>query len=99
MEDWYMELSICGPFGVRNVVRLPIDTYFAQEHMNIPPPLPELTGFAEGARVLHRRKVRKEVFDDAAGRLGKVLAERMEDAEGWHGAHRIENATLSLEGE
>ena len=40
--------------------------------------------------VLKRREFRKDLFQDEARRLGALLAERMEDKEGWHGVERQE---------
>lgn len=48
------------------------------------------------AKVLEQRAFRKDLFTTAAKRLGTLLAERMEDAEGWHDESRIEPAREQL---
>ena len=48
--------------------------------------------------MMHVREMRKDLFIKAATRLGALLAERMEDAEGWHDASRIEPARRQLGG-
>lgn len=50
-------------------------------------------------RLMRVREFRKDLFIHAARRLGALLAERMEDAEGWHDASRIEPARKQLGGE
>ncbi len=42
--------------------------------------------------ILRRREFRKDLLIEAATLLGARLAERMEDAEGWHDTSRIETA-------
>jgi hypothetical protein len=49
-------------------------------------------------RLMKVREFRKHLFIHAAERLGALLAERMEDAEGWHDAERIEPARKQLGG-
>lgn len=49
-------------------------------------------------RLMKVREFRKSLFIRAAERLGALLAERMEDAEGWHDASRIEPARRQLGG-
>lgn len=49
-------------------------------------------------RMMKVREFRKDLFIQAANRLGALLAERMEDAEGWHDASRIEPAREQLGG-
>lgn len=49
-------------------------------------------------RLMKVREFRKNLFIRAAERLGALLAERMEDAEGWHDASRIEPARRQLGG-
>lgn len=57
--------------------------------------------FEQVVEVMRTKHLRKELFIAEATRLGTLLAERMEDAEGWHDASRIEpaKAQLSREGE
>lgn len=49
-------------------------------------------------QLMKTREFRKRLFIEAATRLGALLAERMEDAEGWHDASRIEPARKQLSG-
>jgi hypothetical protein len=50
-------------------------------------------------RMMRTREFRKALFIQAAERLGTLLAERMEDAEGWHDTGRIEPARRQLGGD
>lgn len=54
--------------------------------------------FDSTVRLMKVRQYRKDLFIHAAERLGALLAERMEDAEGWHDASRIEPAREQLGG-
>lgn len=49
-------------------------------------------------RLMKTREFRKSLFIQMATRLGALLAERMEDAEGWHDASRVEPARKQLGG-
>lgn len=54
----------------------------------------------EGAvEIMRTKELRKHLFIDAAKQLGTLLAERMEDAEGWHDPERIESARKQLGGQ
>lgn len=55
-------------------------------------------GMDQTVRLMKVREFRKSLFIRAAERLGALLAERMEDAEGWHDASRIEPARRQLGG-
>lgn len=55
-----------------------------------------LVSLADAAEIIRRREFRKEALRASASRLGAMLAERMEDAEGWHDESRIEPARQSL---
>lgn len=46
--------------------------------------------------VLRQKKYRKDLFISECKRLGTLLAERMEDAEGWHDESRVEPARAQL---
>lgn len=54
------------------------------------------TEFSVAVEVLRTKHLRKETFIAEAKRLGTLLAERMEDAEGWHDHSRIEPAKAQL---
>ena len=46
--------------------------------------------------VLRQKKYRKDMLIAECKRLGTLLAERMEDAEGWHDESRVEPARAQL---
>ena len=54
--------------------------------------------FNSAVTLMRVKEFRKELFKQTARRLGALLAERMEDAEGWHDAERIETARRQLGG-
>ncbi len=58
-----------------------------------------LAGFDGAVQIMRVREFRKDLFIDLATRLGALLAERMEDAEGWHDASMIEPARQQLGGD
>lgn len=58
-----------------------------------------LTGSMQGAvSLMKTREMRKDLFVQIATRLGAQMAERLEDAEGWHDTGRIKPARASLGG-
>ncbi len=65
-------------------------------HVDPPPLFPG--SFSRVAEVMRRKQYRKDLFIRACKQLGSLLAERMEDAEGWHDASRIEPAKKQLRG-
>lgn len=69
-----------------------LDDRIAGEFWEIPPPSSFLfsEGFAATVTRIKKRVFRKEQFAEEAKRLGVLLAEHMEDKEGWHGEHRAE---------
>lgn len=66
----------------------------AQDAWEIPPPdhsIPFLCdSMTTAVKRIKRRVFRKELFTREATRLGVLLAEYMEDKEGWHGEQRKE---------
>ena len=60
------------------------------------------TGFlfdmTAAVEMMRRKEYRKTLFQHAAAQLGARLAERMEDAEGWHDTSRIDPARKELGG-
>jgi hypothetical protein len=50
-------------------------------------------------RLMKTKEIRKDLFRQAAIRLAGLMAERMEDAEGWHDPSRVEPARKELGGE
>ncbi len=57
-----------------------------------------LVNFDGAVRLMKVREFRKDLFIRCAERLGALLAERMEDAEGWHDAERVAPARKQLGG-
>lgn len=55
-------------------------------------------GMDQAVHLMRVREMRKDIFIHAAERLAALLAERMEDAEGWHDTSRIEPARRELGG-
>jgi len=49
-------------------------------------------------RMMKQKEMRKGLFKRACERLGALLAERMEDAEGWRDVERVEPARKQLGG-
>jgi hypothetical protein len=98
MEDWFLEMSMIGPYGQRYTMRLNLDGVNARGLSHIEPPsrCRNLTRFTDTVEILKRRKYRKDLFIDAARRIGALLAERMEDAEGWHDISRQGPAKAEL---
>jgi len=99
---WIIQLSMIGPFGERYTMALPLDEATARDIERISPPdaladfVPNVSPLTATVKKLRLREFRKDLFADAAMRLGKLLAERMEDAEGWHGVSREGPARTSL---
>lgn len=52
----------------------------------------------EAVQMMRTKQIRRSVFRDAAVQLAGQMADRMEDAEGWHDAERIEPARQQLGG-
>jgi len=87
---------------------LDLDRHTACQFESIKPPIlhtvPWVTGsvalqsFDEVVEIMKVREFRKDFFIRECRRIGALLAERMEDAEGWHDASRIEPAKRELAG-
>lgn len=83
-----------------------LDQHTARQFQCIKPPIkhsvPWLTGacaldsFDDVVETMKRREFRKDFFIHECRRIGALLAERMEDAEGWHDTSRIEPAKREL---
>ena len=73
-----------------------LDEYTARQFTKIEPPIPGIDQFSTCVYTLQAREFRKDSFRLAAQNLGSLLAERMEDAEGWHDISRIEPAKSQL---
>ncbi len=96
MDDWYLEMSLVGPHGERVTMRKTLDGGTARDVYKIPPPVPGLARFEQAVALLKQWEFRKGLFIEAARRIGALLAERMEDAEGWHDVERQEPARQEL---
>ena len=94
--EWHLEMSLVGSYGERFTMRVGLDEQTARECYRLPPPVPGLMSFDETVTCLKMREFRKTLFIAEAHRLGTLLAERMEDAEGWHDASRVEPAKQEL---
>ena len=91
-----------------SVVRMCIDLdrHTARQFQSIKPPIqhtvPWLAGaaaldsFEDVVEIMKLREFRKDFFIRECRRIGALLAERMEDAEGWHDVSRIEPAKREL---
>ena len=49
-------------------------------------------------RMMRVKEMRRDLFREAAIRLSMLMADRMEDAEGWHDTSRVEPARKQLGG-
>lgn len=99
---WRLEMSMVGPCGERYTVADELGYETAREVAHISSPdffadfVPGGNPMETVVTKLKRREFRKDLFQSEAVRLATLLAERMEDAEGWHGVKREEPARRSL---
>lgn len=56
------------------------------------------TGIAEAVGLMRTREMRRDLLRSAAKQLAGAMADRMEDAEGWHDPSRIELSRKALGG-
>lgn len=56
--------------------------------LKIEPPVPDLDNFDTCVQRMKLRDERRRRFAEIGRMLGALIAERMEDAEGWHGQDR-----------
>lgn len=90
-----LSLTFISPTGERFTYAMGVDAFDAYKIQNVSPPssvdlefgLMSMEQVVERMRV---REFRKDQFNAACQRLGILLAERMEDKEGWHGVDRQE---------
>jgi len=90
-----------GMMGERYSQQIDLAEDIAREIMKIDPPINPssvfpLDSFETVVTAIRTREYRKDLFQRECHRLGTLLAERMEDAEGWHDTSRIEPAKRSL---
>lgn len=57
-----------------------------------------LVSFDDVVTLIRTKEMRRELFKDAAVQLAGQMADRMEDAEGWHDPDRIDPARKQLGG-
>lgn len=92
-------LVFSGPNGERLACAVDLDEHTAREVTRIDPPPPPELGLIPSdqvVKILRQKQFRKDLFIAEATRLGTLLAERMEDAEGWHGVERQQPAANQL---
>lgn len=93
-----LRLTLEDPYGKSYSTAIPIDAFDARDrYVNLRPPSADpLLGMLSNqtmesvVQVMRKREYRKEDFEVAARRLARLLGERMEDEEGWHGVSRQE---------
>ncbi len=93
-----LTLTFDAGFGQTYHMCINIDERDADQFAQITPPcpIPGAVSFDACVEILKQRQFRKDMFIHNSTRLGTLLAERMEDAEGWHDTSRIEPAKLEL---
>src|SRR5882672_1444800 len=100
-EDWTLRLSFTGPFGEHLVMAIEVPADIARNVSKVDPPsrlAPFERMLDKTVTALKRKEFRKELFIAEATRLGALLVERKEDAEGWHDASRMDPARQQLIG-
>ncbi len=95
-----LKMTFDAGWGESYTLCLDLDEETARKFDTLKPPGPfdgiGKDAFMVVAEKMKVRKYRKDLFVSAARRLGAQLAERMEDAEGWHDLSRVEPARESL---
>ena len=91
--DCFLELRLKRPFGEKDTV---LAVNLGPEYRMMPDkdtvaigPIP-LVSFDEAVEILKQREIGGQTVRDAAERLGRQMAERLEDEQGWHGEGRRE---------
>ena len=90
-----LKMTFDAGWGESYSLWIDLDEDTARNIEDIKPP-DMLDNFDVAVEKIRIREFRKDLLVDAANRLARQLAERMEDAEGWHDASRIEPAKESL---
>lgn len=102
---WTLRLSLEGPFGERYQVAMGMDAFTARDQLvDISPPDPfdlqfDAVSLDTVVKRIRKREIRHEILQNECVRLGKKLAQTMQDAEGWHDASRIEPSKRVLRGQ
>ncbi len=105
MDDWTLKLSLEGPYGERYTVAMPVDAFTAIDRLvDIKPPDPfcmDIGAVTMNTVVerIRKREIRHDILAAECGRLGRKLAQTMQDAEGWHDASRIGPSERILRGD
>ncbi len=97
MIKWTLELTFRSSDGRAFTRAVQLDDHTAREYTTLESPqrargpfgINQL-GFNEVVRMIKVRTMRKDLFRQEAARLGSMLAEYLEDREGWHGEERAE---------
>lgn len=95
-----LTLTFDAGFGEKYSMCIGIEEYISNEMRSCPPPssFPGAETFDSVVHKIKAREFRKDKFIGESTRLGALLAERMEDAEGWNDSSRIESAKEQLRG-
>jgi len=92
MDKYVIELVLRRPYGEKSsVVCFPADEAFAEYDLklNCPPVSPlDPNAFETTIQRMKYRVIRKDKLADLCVRMGRLMAERIEDEEGWHGDDR-----------
>ena len=97
-----LRLTFDAGYGESFTMVVPLSSNVAEKCQRVPPPseMPFASAgmepFEEVVEMIWTRQFRKDLFMDQARNLGALLAERMEDAEGWHDLSRVEPAKREL---
>lgn len=101
--NWTLRLVLEGPFGERYQTAMVVDAFAVRDELvGIEPPSPFDLGNMSMDQVvtqMRKREIRHDILARGCDRLGRKLAQEMQDAEGWHDASRIEPAKRRLSGE
>lgn len=91
--DCILELRVIRPFGEKDTV---VAANLGPEYRIMPShsevmagPVP-LVSFDTACDIMKQRQIGGEMIRDTASKLGRLIAERLEDEAGWHGEGRQE---------
>jgi hypothetical protein len=91
-----LRLTLDDPFGKSYSAAMAIDAFDARDrYVGLKPPSAleselGLVSMTDVVEIIRKREYRKDDFERAARDLARLLGERMEDEEGWHGISRQE---------